>query len=97
MCRIKHDGGPQEAHLTWLKTEGEAHFQFWLDDQLVVARVSHAALEERFGPRSSPEEYLALVRENFQHTVTDSVGQLAVRGRFEPDGSVLLKPGEWMY
>jgi len=96
MAQIRHDGGPQEANLVWLP-EGEARFQFWQNDWLVVGRVSRDALDEKFGPRASAEEYLELVSSNFQHAVTDSIGRLAALGRFEADGTVLLRPGQWMY
>ena len=60
----------------------------------ILCRVSRECIEDNFGNPSGPEECLDATKVNFD-PITDLIGHLIRGGRFEPDGSILIRTLDW--
>jgi hypothetical protein len=72
----------------------EARFAVRVDGQRVLCRVSWEAITDHLGDPLTESECLGAVQAHFDE-ITDKVGHKIATGRFEPDGSVLLRTGDW--
>ncbi len=60
----------------------------------IVCRVSQKCIEDNFGNPKGPEACLDAAKERFD-PITDLAGFLIRAGRFEPDGSILIRTLDW--
>ncbi len=60
----------------------------------ILFHLSGECIEDNFGNPSSPEECLDAAKDRFD-AITDLAGALICAGRFEPDGSILIRTSDW--
>jgi hypothetical protein len=78
----------------WDRAQEEAHLGAWLNSGLVLCRVSREAIEDHCGHPTSPKACLEAAS-NHCDEITSRLAALIVEGRFEADGSVLLRADDW--
>ncbi len=80
----------------WLWDLGaeEVRFVVYDDGKKVLCRVSRECLENHCGDPQDENACLTAAKKNFNR-ITDQIGFYVKFGRFEPDGSVLLRSGDW--
>jgi len=59
-----------------------------------MCRISRKAIEDRYGDASSPRSYVQVARQHVNE-ICNRFGGLLTQGRYENDGSVLLRPTDW--
>ncbi len=72
------------------KVEFTVHDEAWP----ILCRVSYECIRDNFGNPDGPEACLDAAKELFD-PITDIVGDLISTGRFEPDGSILIRTLVW--
>lgn len=90
---IRMNGYGTNEHWGIDLASGEVTFRISRESQAIVCRVMAAIFEDESVAPLAPEARLEAARCNFDR-ITDAVGWLAFIGRFEPDGSVLLRPND---
>jgi hypothetical protein len=78
----------------WDRQSQEVRLNAWLGSGLILCRVSRKAIEGRCGNSPSPSTCLRAAKEHFDE-ITARLDDLISRGRFEKDGSVLLRSTDW--
>ena len=63
-------------------------------DKPVKCRVSQECIEDNMGDPRTPEACLDAAKAHFD-AITDKVGFLIAAGRFEEDGSIVLRSADW--
>ncbi len=80
--------------MQWLSDPGIVQFIVHDDGQPIFCRVSRKCLEDNCGRPATAAALLDAAKQNFAH-ITDRVGRLIRLGRFEPDGTILLRSSDW--
>ncbi len=78
----------------WDYKNQEVRFRAWWDGGLVICRVAREAIEDRYGNPPTPKACLETAR-NHGNEIVDRFSGLLAHGRFEKDGSVLLRTTDW--
>ena len=78
----------------WDYRHQEVRFCAWQKTNLVMCRIARKTIENRYGCSSTPKACVAVARQHF-NDISDRIGDLLTRGRYENDGSVLLQPSDW--
>ena len=78
----------------WISRPEVVEFTVDDEDRTIVCRVSRECIEDNFGNPSGPEECLDAAKVRFD-PITDLAGALIRAGRFEPDGSILIRTLDW--
>ncbi len=80
----------------WHSDTEEVRFTVWDDirNREIECRVTRECIEDHFGNPSGPEACLAAAKKEYD-PITDKVGHYIGVGRFEPDGSILLRTDDW--
>ena len=60
----------------------------------ILCHLSRECIEDNFGNPSGPEECMDAAKDRFD-AITDLAGALISAGRFEPDGSILIRTLDW--
>ena len=76
-----------------LDTE-EVRFVVYDDGTEILCRVTRECLEDHCGNPQDEDTCLTAAKENFDR-ITDQIGFYVKFGRFDPDGSVLLRTRDW--
>ena len=87
------DFGTNETWV-WNGTFEEVHFWVYDGGRRVMCRVSQECIEDNLGNPGSPESCLDAAKAHFD-TITDKVMLLIAAGRFERDGSILIRNTDW--
>ncbi len=84
------------ANDNWRWNGAREVVELTVDDEgrRIVCRVSRECIEDNFGNPSGPEECLDAAKVNFD-PITDLISHLIRRGRYEPDGSILIRTLDW--
>ena len=87
--------GTNETWAWHLDTE-EVRFTVWDDvsNREIECRVTREYIEDHCGNPSDPDACFTAAKEDFD-AITDQVGPYIRAGRFEPDGSILLRTADW--
>ncbi len=80
--------------MRWLSGPDVVQFIVLDDGQPITSRVSQRCLEDNCGSPSTAATLLGAAKQNFDH-ITDRVGRLISLGRFETDGTILLRSLDW--
>lgn len=64
------------------------------DGQPITCKISMEAITDHFGNCKDEAEVLDKAKEHFDE-ITDQIGDKIGRKRFEEDGSILLRTGDW--
>ena len=78
----------------WDYRHQEVRFCAWQNSGLVMCRISRKAIEDRYGGPPTPTACVTVARQHI-NDISDRFGDLLTRGRYENDGSVLLRPNDW--
>ncbi len=78
----------------WDNRHQEVRFYAWRDSDLVMCRISRKAIENRYGGPPTPDACVQAAKKNLDD-IADRFSDLAAQGRFEDDGSVLLRSTDW--
>ena len=78
----------------WDYKNQEVRFCAWRNSSLVICRVAREAIEDRYGNSPTPDACLEAAR-NHVNEIVGRFGDLLAHGRFENDGSVLLRTTDW--
>ncbi len=78
----------------WVGELDVAEFTINVDGFTVFCRVSRECLEDHCGDPKTAEEFLDAAKGNFG-AITDRVHDLIAGGRYEPDGSILVRTTDW--
>ena len=78
----------------WDYRHQEVRFCAWQKTNLVMCRIARKAIEDRYGGSSTPKTCVKVARQNSKD-ISDRFGALLTRGRYENDGSLLLRPTDW--
>ncbi len=80
----------------WHPAIEEARFTVLDDDRNreIECRVTRECIEDHCGNPSGPDACFTAAKEHFD-AITDQVGYYIGLGRFEPDGSILLRTNDW--
>ena len=80
----------------WHPDTEEARFTVLDDDsnRKIECRVTRECIADHCGNPSGPDACFTAAKENFD-PITDLVGHYIGGGRFEPDGSILLRTDDW--
>ena len=60
----------------------------------IVCRVSYECIRDNFGTPDGPGACLDTAKLHSEE-IEDCIGDLILRGRFEPDGSILIRTLDW--
>lgn len=80
--------------LQWLSGPKVIEFIALDDGHPIVCRVSQKSQEHNRHCRPVAATLLGAARDNFGH-IADCIGRLMQVGRFEPDGTILLRSSDW--
>ena len=80
--------------MRWLSDQNVVQFIVLDDGQPITCRVSQKCLEDNCGCPPAAATLLGAAKQNFDH-ITDRVGRLISLGRFEADGTILLRSSDW--
>lgn len=72
----------------------EVRFHVSADGNPILCRLSREFIEDHCGNPSTPKACLDAAKERFDE-ITDIIGHWVANSRFEKDGSVLLRTGDW--
>ena len=64
------------------------------ETQTIRCKVSREAIEDHYGDCDTDEERLNKAKEHFDE-ITDEIGHIILAGRFEDDGTILLRSKDW--
>jgi hypothetical protein len=78
----------------WDHRHQEVRFCAWQISGLVMCRISREAIEDRYSNPPTPSACLEAAREHFDD-IAIKFSDLLAQGRFEKDGSVLLRSTDW--
>ncbi|MCH7905662.1 MAG: DUF1488 family protein [Armatimonadetes bacterium] len=80
----------------WHPDTEEVRFTVWDDDsnREIECRVTRECIADHCGNPSGPDACFTAAKEHFD-AITDQVGYYIGLGRFEPDGSILLRTNDW--
>ena len=82
----------------WLWDGSRDVFQFNVTihetGQQIICRVTEECITDHCGNPTTDEACLDAAKEHFNQ-VTDLVGHLIAIGRFEPDGTILVRSSDW--
>ncbi len=78
----------------WIIGADVAQFRVEVGGSPVTCRVSRECLEDHCGDPKSPGEFLDAAKKNTE-AITDVVQLLIQSGRYEPDGSILVRSTDW--
>ncbi len=80
----------------WHPDTEEVRFTVWDDvsNKEIECRVTRECIEDHCGNPSGPDACFTAAKEHFD-PITDQVGYYIGLGRFEPDGSILLRTAHW--
>ena len=78
----------------WDYKNQEVRFRAWWNSSLVICRVAREAIDDRYGNSPTPIACLEAARSHVDDIV-GKVKDLLAHGRFEKDGSVLLRATDW--
>jgi len=78
----------------WDYRHREVRFYAWRNSGLVLCRVSREAIEDRYGDLSTPNACVQAAKGHFDD-IADRLSDLLTQGRFEDDGSLLLRSTDW--
>jgi hypothetical protein len=79
----------------WDYRHQEVRFYAWRNSGLVMCRISREAIEDRYGNPQSPSACVQAAKKHF-NDIADRFSDLLAQGRFEDDGSVLLRSTDWL-
>jgi hypothetical protein len=78
----------------WDYRHQEVRFCAWQNSEVVMCRISRKAIEDLYGDAPSPRAYVQVTRQHV-YDICNRFGGLLTQGRYENDGSVLLRPTDW--
>ena len=78
----------------WIGGTDVIQFTIEVDGDPVICRVSRECLEDHCGDPKVPGEFLHAAKKNTE-AITDIVLRLIPSGRYEPDGSILVRSTDW--
>ena len=78
----------------WVERDGVVAFEVNDNGQPVDCRISHECISDHLGDQGAGAVSLAVAKEHFE-SITDIVSALIARGRYEPDGSILIRTEDW--
>jgi len=78
----------------WEYTHQEIQFYAWRNAALMMCRISREAIENRYGHAPTPTAHLQAARQHVDE-IAERFDELLAQGRFEDDGSVLLRSSDW--
>ena len=78
----------------WDSGHQEVRFCAWQNGVVVMCRISREAIEDRYLHPKTPGACVEAAREHFAD-IAARLGELLAQGRFEKDGSVLLRSTDW--
>ncbi len=78
----------------WDFDSEEARFDVTYDGKTIPCRVTRECIEDHCGDPKSADYCFTAAKEHFD-AITDQVGFYVTAGRFEPDGSVLVRSQDW--
>ncbi len=78
----------------WDHRHQEVRFYAWRNSGLVMCRISREAIEDRYGDPPTPNACVYAAKKHF-NDISDRFSDLLAQGRFEDDGSVLLRSTDW--
>ncbi len=85
--------GTNESWLLHAPT-GELRFQVSEDDKQILCRVTRECIADHCGNPIGEDACFTAAKEHFE-AITDQVDRYIAHGRFESDGSVLLRTADW--
>lgn len=77
-------------HLRYNSGYEEVRFTVFDENRRILCRVTREALEDNWSPANSNDDPLDIAKNQFD-ALTDKIGELIALGRFEDDGSILLR------
>lgn len=80
------------SQMRWVGSHEEIQHKIVVDGREVLCRATREYLEDRYGSLKDHSACLDAAQLHFDE-ITDAWGLLLVAGRFEPDGSILLRTG----
>ena len=78
----------------WDGSREVVEFMVFDEARPILCCVSRECIEENFGNPEGPEACLDAAKARFD-PITDLVGAMISAGRFEPDGSILIRMLDW--
>jgi hypothetical protein len=78
----------------WDGSRNVVQFSAIVNGQRIVCRVSEECIMDHFGNPSTETECMVAAKERFD-SITDLAGHLINKGRFEPDGTILIRSSDW--
>ena len=81
-------------NMYWDFTHEETRLRVLKDGNSILCRTSREAIEDHYDSPPSAEACLDAAKQYFEE-ITDEFGRLIAVGRFEEDGSVLLRSSDW--
>ena len=78
----------------WDYRHQEIRFCAWQNSGLVMCRISREAIKDQYGDPPTPTACMRVARKHFDD-IAKMFNDLLARGRFEDDGSVLLRSSDW--
>ena len=78
----------------WNRHRDQIHLGAWLNSSLVICRISREAIEDHCVDTPTPSACLEAAKRRVED-ITKRLGDLIDQGRFEMDGSVLLRSADW--
>ena len=81
-------------NMYWDSTHEETRLKVLKDGNSILCRISREAIEDHYDSPQSAEACLDAAKQYFEE-ITDEFGRLIAAGRFEEDGSVLLRSRDW--
>ena len=78
----------------WVDGPDVIEFTADLDGHTFVCRVTGECIEDHCGDPKTAGEFLDAAKNNFG-AITDRVHDLIAGGRYEPDGSILVRTTDW--
>jgi len=80
--------------MRWLTAPNCVELTVLEDGQAIICRVSRKCLEDNCGRPPTAAALLDAAKQNFHH-IMHRVDRLIRRGRFESDGTILLRSSDW--
>ena len=78
----------------WLPGLGVVEFTVEADGNSILCRVSKECIADHCGDPAAIGDFLGAAKRHFDE-ITDKVAHFITIGRFESDGSILLKSADW--
>ncbi|MDX1401103.1 MAG: DUF1488 family protein [Kiloniellales bacterium] len=78
----------------WDLGQKEIHFNAWYNNSLVMCRVAREAIKDQYGDPSTPTDCMHTAKKHCDD-IAKVLDRLLAQGRFEDDGSVLLRSSDW--